>query len=710
MQDKYVGDIGDFGKYGLLQELCRQANGSIKLGVNWYYTTRQENGNSDGNHIDYLEKSRFRLCFPDLYDKLRAIVRQNRRSIAKIETKGILPKGTVFYSTAIPHSEVTAAERVSSRQTWFEKSLCQLDEADIIFLDPDNGINLDSSRKGDSSAVKYVFPDEIEEYYNLGKSLIIYNHRDRRPRQEYDRKILINRKYVKSPHDVKALRFRRVSVRDYIFLIQERHRDLMDRTIARLTSPPCDFLFVRYIFGKEKAMRKQAQYWTHPSVIALAGDSDPIDVIVQKARNVILDALQEGWQGPPFDPLQLAEYLTVNTVPSSEVFDARTVPLGQNSVQIEYNPNKPRSRTRFSLAHELAHTLFPDCSESVRKRLRSSEMRDDDWQLELSCNVAAAEFLMPVGTGGKIEEEPVTIDNLLRLQDKYDVSTEAISIRMAKLTAEPCTVFVAARTSDESQGSYRIDYSVPSRSSTLEFPRGFQVRPRTILSECTAIGFTAKRNERWPSMPEMEIECVGIPPYPQSRWPRIVGIARTHFSSASKVLRMTRLRGDALEPRGTGPRIIAHIVNDKTPNWGAGFPLALKKKWPIVQDDFRKWAQSNPKNLSLGEIHATSITDDITIVHMVAQHGYGPSKKPRIRYAALQDCLDKLEPVALKQNATIHMPKIGSGQAGGNWAIIADLIDEALARKNIAVTVYALPSATPKTQSQGILAFFDKEW
>jgi hypothetical protein len=138
------------------------------------------------------------------------------------------------------------------RQAWLEKSLTKLNQTDIIFLDPDNGVNLDISKKGKINSIKYVFPDEIEAYYMLGKSIIIYNHRDRRPHEEYEKKILINRKYVALKSDVKVLRFKRISVRDYIFVIQAQHRDLVDRTIAYLTKPPCNFLFEKYRFKVKK--------------------------------------------------------------------------------------------------------------------------------------------------------------------------------------------------------------------------------------------------------------------------------------------------------------------------------------------------------------------------------------------------------------------------------------------------------------------------
>ena len=88
---------------------------------------------------------------------------------------------------------------------------------------------------------------------------------------------------------------------------------------------------------------------------------------------------------------------------------------------------------------------------------------------------------------------------------------------------------------------------------------------------------------------------------------------------------------------------------------------------------------------------------------MVAQRGYGPSPRPRIRYAALRACLEQLAEAAARRNATVHMPRIGSGQARGHWGIIRELIDEALVWKGIEVTVYELPSSEPPRELQGVL-------
>ena len=241
MQDGYTGDVGDFGKYGLLNEICKKSNGSIRLGINWFYVE----GGEKGKHTkylrdDYKNSKKYKVCFPELYDQLKSIVDNDRRSIKEIEKDLVLPKETVFYSKPLPSSSV-------NRENWFKESLTKLKRADIIFLDPDNGIQTDKVKKTQIKAIKYVFKDEIKRYYELNKSLIIYNHKDRKPQSEYNRKILGVRHYVEMWNDIRVLRFKRVSVRDFVFLTQKGHQDLIDETITCLIREPYNFLFTRYL-------------------------------------------------------------------------------------------------------------------------------------------------------------------------------------------------------------------------------------------------------------------------------------------------------------------------------------------------------------------------------------------------------------------------------------------------------------------------------
>ena len=451
-------------------------------------------------------------------------------------------------------------------------------------------------------------------------------------------------------------------------------------------------------------MTYQVRQWTNPSVIGLAQGADPIDVIQNKTRETVLKAVEKGWHGPPYDPFHLAEILRINISPNSDVHDARTVPSTGTSFQIQFNPNRPHGRIRFSVAHEIAHTLFPDCAQNVRNRIQPGWFSEDEWQLELLCNVGAAEILMPYGYTD-LEHEAIGIDNLLRLRSEYEVSTEALLLRIAKLTSQSCAIFSAARIADtDSVSDYRIDYSIPSRSWHPTIPSNFRVNASSIIAECTAVGFTAKGREKWSqALPEFDVECVGIPPFPGNRFPRIAGVLTSEDGSKSIALQIVYLFGDARDPRGDGARIIAHIVNDATPNWGRGFAREVKRRWSFIQDEFRDWVSQDRNNLVLGNVHHVAIDEELSIVHMIAQRGIGSSNRPRIRYFALSHALDQLAAIAIEQHASVHMPRIGTGQAGGSWELIRELIDERLVRQGIPVSIYTLPDSIP-VELQGMFS------
>ena len=92
MQDRFVGDIGDFGKYGLLRALCPP---SSKLGIIWYFNDNVPHFLA-GNRIGYLIKDRtysppMRSCDPSLIDALQTLVSTENRTVVAIEASPILP-------------------------------------------------------------------------------------------------------------------------------------------------------------------------------------------------------------------------------------------------------------------------------------------------------------------------------------------------------------------------------------------------------------------------------------------------------------------------------------------------------------------------------------------------------------------------------------------------------------------------------------------
>ena len=178
----------------------------------------------------------------------------------------------------------------------------------------------------------------------------------------------------------------------------------------------------------------EGRFWTNPSVKTFAAGGDPIARITEEAKALVFRAVQDRWQGPPFDPFWMAQYRGISVVQRTDIQDARLVTPPKGKPVIEYNPNQPYARMRFSIAHEIGHTLFSDYRETTRNRQQLLRGRTDNWQLELLCNLAAAEILMP---SVPILDElggDVTLAKLMSLWKKYDVSSEAFLIRTASVT------------------------------------------------------------------------------------------------------------------------------------------------------------------------------------------------------------------------------------------------------------------------------------
>jgi hypothetical protein len=74
---------------------------------------------------------------------------------------------------------------------------------------------------------------------------------------------------------------------------------------------------------------------------------------------------------------------------------------------------------------------------------------------------------------------------------------------------------------------------------------------------------------------------------------------------------------------------------------------------------------------------------------MIGQRGIRTgSKGVPVRYDAIDTALGRLSDEAIELGATVHMPRIGCGLAGGKWSRIEPLIIERLVQRGIAVTVY----------------------
>ncbi|MCS3867495.1 O-acetyl-ADP-ribose deacetylase (regulator of RNase III) [Chryseobacterium ginsenosidimutans] len=148
------------------------------------------------------------------------------------------------------------------------------------------------------------------------------------------------------------------------------------------------------------------------------------------------------------------------------------------------------------------------------------------------------------------------------------------------------------------------------------------------------------------------------------------------------------LKGDATNPQAEGNKIIVHICND-IGGWGKGFVMAISKRWKKPENEYREWFQSE-ENFNLGEIQMVQVESDIWICNMIGQHKTISNSKgiPPIRYEAVESCLEKVSIEALKINASIHMPRIGCGLAGGKWGEVESIITKTLLKDDVEVNVY----------------------
>ncbi|MER6788947.1 Appr-1-p processing protein [Streptomyces sp. NPDC000658] len=149
------------------------------------------------------------------------------------------------------------------------------------------------------------------------------------------------------------------------------------------------------------------------------------------------------------------------------------------------------------------------------------------------------------------------------------------------------------------------------------------------------------------------------------------------------------VRGDATVPSVKGVKVIAHVCND-IGGWGRGFVVALSRRWPEPEAAYRAWHRERASNdFALGALQTVQVQRDVWVANMIGQRGVRTgSKGAPVRYDAIDAALARLADRALELGASVHMPRIGCGPAGGKWSRVEPLVAGRLAARGVAVTVY----------------------
>lgn len=173
MQNRYVGDIGDYVKLAILRALAPGRS----LGVVWWIFP-DEHHNADGSHRKYLEReNEWKRFDPDLFEALLQIVKQKKHVHALEKALGF--RNTVFISDPVPCEIRPFTQRPSERKIWLATIKEKLKDCDLVFLDPDNGIASEKLKLTQRCAGKSVTIDEIKALQEDNRAMVVYHHHTR---------------------------------------------------------------------------------------------------------------------------------------------------------------------------------------------------------------------------------------------------------------------------------------------------------------------------------------------------------------------------------------------------------------------------------------------------------------------------------------------------------------------------------------------------
>lgn len=183
MKNQYFGDKSDYKKYSILRSLTDV--GGLDLLICWMLT--RDDGSPDGKHISYLSSpEEWRRFDPEVFDVLvQNVLIGGARRVSIVENSRLIPN-TRYYSDIL-------CDALVERRKYFEslEDLARNTDIDVLFLDPDNGMEVKSVGYGKRNSCKYLYWHELESLFRAGLSLLVYQHFGRSERKTFVRNLAL---------------------------------------------------------------------------------------------------------------------------------------------------------------------------------------------------------------------------------------------------------------------------------------------------------------------------------------------------------------------------------------------------------------------------------------------------------------------------------------------------------------------------------------
>jgi hypothetical protein len=210
VQNRYAGDVGDYVKLAILRHLAV----GKRLGVAWWLFPDETN--NDGGHVTYLSNAeKWKHLDPELFEGLPAVVKSKNRSVLALQK--YLPSDTCFSGEEIPCFEEPYGCRPAKREEWFQRVKTDLNGCNVVFVDPDNGLEPERFAPARSRAGKSIRYGELKALNRVGRTLVVYHHYFRK-QHDWQIRTLAERIKLEGFQSVDVLRWRRTSPRAFFLL------------------------------------------------------------------------------------------------------------------------------------------------------------------------------------------------------------------------------------------------------------------------------------------------------------------------------------------------------------------------------------------------------------------------------------------------------------------------------------------------------------
>lgn len=130
--------------------------------------------------------------------------------------------------------------------------------------------------------------------------------------------------------------------------------------------------------------------------------------------------------------------------------------------------------------------------------------------------------------------------------------------------------------------------------------------------------------------------------------------------------------------------LIAHGCNAQGV-MGSGVAKAIRDKWPVAYEKYRE--EYELYGLKLGDviwarIEGTEQYSSRWVLNCITQEYYGRDGNRYVNYGAIAKAFYE---ISCSMPQTIAIPKIGAGLGGGDWNIIAEIIEGMMGEHKIKV-------------------------